>query len=152
MAMLIKSTVFRVLTPCIPEWCRWFGRTFRLHVQCRSRRHARHLEKQAASLCRTCVLTAVVAKSTIFWDITPYNPLKVNRRFGCLLPTLCSFSCLAYSSILKMEAYCSKEMSVDFQRITQRYIPVDRNFQAVGFLFLRMLIAGYPRWRMSRSK
>jgi hypothetical protein len=21
-------------------------------------------------------------KSNIFWDITPYNPLKVNRRFG----------------------------------------------------------------------
>jgi hypothetical protein len=28
------------------------------------------------------VLTAVVMKSTIFWDITPYSPLKINRRFG----------------------------------------------------------------------
>jgi hypothetical protein len=28
------------------------------------------------------VLTAVVMKSTIFWDITPCSPLKVNRRFG----------------------------------------------------------------------
>jgi hypothetical protein len=28
------------------------------------------------------VLTAVVMKSSIFWDITPYSPLKVNRRFG----------------------------------------------------------------------
>jgi hypothetical protein len=28
------------------------------------------------------VLTAVVTKSTIFWDITPCSPLKVNRRFG----------------------------------------------------------------------
>jgi hypothetical protein len=28
------------------------------------------------------VLTAVVKKSIIFWDITPCNPLKVNRRFG----------------------------------------------------------------------
>jgi hypothetical protein len=28
------------------------------------------------------VLTAVVLKSTIFWDITPCRPLKVNRCFG----------------------------------------------------------------------
>jgi hypothetical protein len=27
------------------------------------------------------VLTAVVMKSSVFWDITPYNPLKVNRCF-----------------------------------------------------------------------
>jgi hypothetical protein len=25
---------------------------------------------------------AVVKKSTIFWDITPCSPLRVNRRFG----------------------------------------------------------------------
>jgi hypothetical protein len=28
------------------------------------------------------VLTAVVMKSIIFWDITQCSPLKVNRRFG----------------------------------------------------------------------
>jgi hypothetical protein len=28
------------------------------------------------------VATAVVMKITIFWDITPCSPLKVNRRFG----------------------------------------------------------------------
>jgi hypothetical protein len=28
------------------------------------------------------VLTAVVMKSSIFWDITMCSPLKVNRRFG----------------------------------------------------------------------
>jgi hypothetical protein len=28
------------------------------------------------------VLTAVVKKSSIFWDITSCSPLKVNRRFG----------------------------------------------------------------------
>jgi hypothetical protein len=28
------------------------------------------------------VLTAVVMESTIFWDITPCSPLKVNGRFG----------------------------------------------------------------------
>jgi hypothetical protein len=28
------------------------------------------------------VLTAVVMKSSIFWDITPCSTLNVNRRFG----------------------------------------------------------------------
>jgi hypothetical protein len=28
------------------------------------------------------ILTAVVMKSAIFWDITPYNPLKVSQRLG----------------------------------------------------------------------
>jgi hypothetical protein len=28
------------------------------------------------------VLTAVVMKSSAFWDITPCSPLRVNRRFG----------------------------------------------------------------------
>jgi hypothetical protein len=28
------------------------------------------------------VLTAVVLKGTIFWDITPCGPLSVNQRFG----------------------------------------------------------------------
>jgi hypothetical protein len=28
------------------------------------------------------VLTAVIMKITIFWDITPCSPLSVNRRFG----------------------------------------------------------------------
>jgi hypothetical protein len=33
------------------------------------------------------VLTAVVRKSSIFWDVTPHSPLKVGCRFGgtCLL-------------------------------------------------------------------
>jgi hypothetical protein len=31
-------------------------------------------------------------------------------------------TCLAYSSTLKMEATCSSETSVDFQRTTLRYI------------------------------
>jgi hypothetical protein len=31
------------------------------------------------------VLTAVVMKSYIFWDITPCSPFKVNQRFCYLL-------------------------------------------------------------------
>jgi hypothetical protein len=28
------------------------------------------------------IVTAVVMKSSIFWDITSCSPVKVNRRFG----------------------------------------------------------------------
>jgi hypothetical protein len=28
------------------------------------------------------VLTVVAAKSSVFWDITPWNPLQANQRFG----------------------------------------------------------------------
>jgi hypothetical protein len=74
------------------------------------------------------VLTAVVMKGTVFWDITPFSPLKVNRQFGgtCGLhlqggirkdtnvsPAFTLVSCTAYST-LKMEAICS-ETSVDLQ-------------------------------------
>jgi hypothetical protein len=87
------------------------------------------------------VLTAVVMKSIIFWDITPCNPLKVNRSFGetyrLHLQGLKisrvrnqrksrgqAELCLAYST-LKMEATCSYETSVDFQQTTRHYIPED---------------------------
>jgi hypothetical protein len=30
------------------------------------------------------VLTAVVMKSTVFWDITPCSTLKANRRCGVI--------------------------------------------------------------------
>jgi hypothetical protein len=43
------------------------------------------------------ILTAVAMQSSVFWDITPCNPLKLNRRFGITyhldfqtrLPTSC---------------------------------------------------------------
>jgi hypothetical protein len=67
-------------------------------------------------------------KSSVFRDITPCSSLKVNRRFGklCLPPAFTLFSCSAYSSILKIEATCSDETSVDFQRTARRYIPENR--------------------------
>jgi hypothetical protein len=68
------------------------------------------------------VLTAVIMKSSIFWDITSCSPLKVNARFGgtfrvCLQgqrfnqarnqhdvgSKLTIASCSAYFSTLKME-------------------------------------------------
>jgi hypothetical protein len=38
--------------------------------------------------------------------------------------------CLAYSSTLKMEASCSSDTSVDFQRTTRRYITEDGAFHS----------------------
>jgi hypothetical protein len=63
------------------------------------------------------VLTEVVMKSYIFRRITP-----------CSLLATCFtlVSCLAYSSTMKMEATCSSETSVDFQRTTRHYIPEDK--------------------------
>jgi hypothetical protein len=57
------------------------------------------------------VLTAVVMKSTIFWDITPSS----SRRFLAQL----------IFWILKMKAICWSETSVDTQRTTRCYIPED---------------------------
>jgi hypothetical protein len=41
-------------------------------------------------------------------------------------------SCSAYSSTLKMEATCSFDKSVDFQRTAWRCIPGDRNLHERG--------------------
>jgi hypothetical protein len=69
---------------------------------------------------------------SLFWDITPRNPVKDNRRFGGI-----------YCPIFRVEgkakhharfilpfifdtedgAVRSSEKSVDFQQITRRYIP-----------------------------
>jgi hypothetical protein len=90
-------------------------------------------------------LTAVLMKSTIFWDITPCIPLSVNRRLGGTnrlnlkgrkikrwtkparnqVTSLQVVSCSAIFFTLKMEAICSSETSVDTQRTTLRCIPED---------------------------
>jgi hypothetical protein len=45
-------------------------------------------------------------------------------------------SFFAYSCTLKMEATCSSETSVDFQRSTWRYIPEDRTLQQTPVILL----------------
>jgi hypothetical protein len=81
------------------------------------------------------VITGVIMKSYIFWDITPCCPLKVNRCFGVtshfhlqgrrisptelsLPPAFTLVSCLAYSSTLKTETISSSETWFWFQRTT----------------------------------
>jgi hypothetical protein len=55
------------------------------------------------------ILTPVVMKRAIFWDITPCNPSKVSRRFGATYCLHLQGSCSAYST-LRVEAICSFEM------------------------------------------
>jgi hypothetical protein len=60
------------------------------------------------------VLTAVVVTSCVFWGIKPCSPLQVNL--------LATFFMLVYFSAPKMEATCSFETSVDFERSTRHLI------------------------------
>jgi hypothetical protein len=54
-----------------------------LHSECRAKLHVTTMGDWGF-LTRVGfeILTAVVKKSTIFWDIGPCSPLSVNRRFG----------------------------------------------------------------------
>jgi hypothetical protein len=81
------------------------------------------------------VLKVLVMKSSVFWDITPFSPLKIIRRFGGThllghqVPLATFFMliyCLAYYLAPKMEAACSSETSVNFRQTTRRYVPENR--------------------------
>jgi hypothetical protein len=71
------------------------------------------------------------AKCYIFWDITPFSPLKVNRRFRgtrrLQLRVTCFQVCFLRDLFFDLEngPEIFPRMSVDFQRTTQCYIPGD---------------------------
>jgi hypothetical protein len=73
------------------------------------------------------VLTAVITRRFIFWNITPCSSLKISLGLLATCFMLVSFS--AYSSTLKMEATCSSETPADFQLTTWHYISEDRTLQ-----------------------
>jgi hypothetical protein len=75
-----------------------------------------------------------------FWgshsgDYEEFYLLRYTAVLTCWLALLAScyalVSCLAYSSTLKMEATCSSETSVEFQRTIRRYTPEDRTIQEI---------------------
>jgi hypothetical protein len=68
------------------------------------------------------VVTAVVMKSFISLDVTSCSLVKVNRRYK-LVSCLMLVSCLAYSSVLKMEATYFSETLIDFHRAKRSYVP-----------------------------
>jgi hypothetical protein len=61
-----------------------------------------------------------------FCDILPRSLLKVNWRFE-----ESRVLCLAYSWTVNMEATCSSETSVRFQRTTRRYIREHRTLHVI---------------------
>jgi hypothetical protein len=67
----------------------------------------------------------VVMKSTIFWDITPCTPMKVNRRFGgkCCIHVQDRRISRARNQREAGRKQSSSETSVDIQRTTWSYIP-----------------------------
>jgi hypothetical protein len=82
------------------------------------------------------VITAVVMKSAIFRDIQPV----IRSKSTDLPPTFTLLSCSEYSWNLKMEAICSSEMSVGFQRTTRCYIPEDNAREKLRFLLAKLRI------------
>jgi hypothetical protein len=64
------------------------------------------------------------------------NTALYNRS---LLPAFTLVSCSAYFSTLKMEAVCSSETSVDFQRTTWRYIPEYCTLQEHWTIYLTLV-------------
>jgi hypothetical protein len=68
---------------------------------------------------------SVESQPTFRWNISPPSSETTVKAELCLSPAFTLVSCSAYSSILKMEAISSTEMSVDFQRTARRYIPED---------------------------
>jgi hypothetical protein len=88
------------------------------------------------------VFTAVTLKFTVFWDVTPCNPVEIHPCF-CLYPVFrgekqavnrrrkaigsdcfLQVDCLVCCTTLRMEAVSSAETSVN-SRTTHRHIPQD---------------------------
>jgi hypothetical protein len=69
------------------------------------------------------------AKTVHACDRNAYVLVLSENWLLCLLPAFTQFLCSAFSSTMKLEATCSSEMSVDFQRTTRRYIAEDRTLR-----------------------
>jgi hypothetical protein len=90
-----QSSASQVPTPVNLNWCQGAVAVYTSSLFIQTYLSSRTWVGPGLSLSAvhyTCVrfevLTAVVMKSTIFWDITPCSPLKVNRHFG---GTYCHF-------------------------------------------------------------
>jgi hypothetical protein len=81
-------------------------------------------------------------KSSVFWDITSYSPLNVNRRFrGTMsLPSRSkrnsSMKQTTYFSTLKMEVIYLSETSVYYQQTRRYYIPESRTLKGIHYSVL----------------
>jgi hypothetical protein len=75
------------------------------------------------------------------WGSTKRSSKKPALSSGCYL---LHAVLLIYSSVLKMEATCSSETSVEFQRTTRRYIPEDTN--SLPYACIRQVLCSNTRW------
>jgi hypothetical protein len=100
------------------------------------------------------ILTGVVIKTTIFWDIVLCCWLKFEERFGrifllslqsrisrvkyqresSLQPVLLWYLARLFSK-LRIETICSSETSVGFLGTTRHYIPKDGTLHILKFYF-----------------
>jgi hypothetical protein len=70
-----------------------------------------------------------ISKENQLGSCVGFEVLRAVVMKNSLPSALTLTSCSAYSSTLKMEAICSSETLVDFQRTTWRYIPEDSTLQ-----------------------
>jgi hypothetical protein len=82
---------------------------------------------------RSEVLTRVMIKNTVFWNVMPCNLERVYRSLG----EMCCFPLPGRRLLsgLIMETACSSETSVNFYQITLRYVIEGRNLQCCGCLY-----------------
>jgi hypothetical protein len=105
---------------------------FRVHQQ----QNGRQKQASGTESVGFEVLTAVIMKNSVSWDMTPCSPanqvmfrsnISLSSKLKSKLYLLLA-SCLLhdrFSLALKMDAICSFETLVDFHRTTQSYIPED---------------------------
>jgi hypothetical protein len=130
---LTDITVFSVATPCwLVGGYQRFGKlldfqshgTVKYYNEPLGTRNQQWLcWRVPAAVCLTDV-SEVMTPSPKMQAVFSYETFTANRDTCFML-----VSCLAYSSIVKMEATCSSETSDDFQQTTRRSIPEDRTLE-----------------------
>jgi hypothetical protein len=88
------------------------------------------LQSWRSNLLEYIAVWSVESQPTFRRNISPPSSGSKNKQRKkpaelCLPPAFTLVSCSAYFLTLKMEATCSSETSVDFQRTTRRFIPDD---------------------------
>jgi hypothetical protein len=92
-------------------------------------------------------------KNPIFWDTTPTVSAE---HIPLLVTCFMLVYCVAYSSTLKMEATCSSETSVDYQRTAFCCFPEDitlpnHHSEDLKSYIIRCLTSG-PRFELKTSR
>jgi hypothetical protein len=92
--LLYARKSYKVLSLCIVKylsWWNWFLINISEYNEVYVLENLELLSRKSVQFSEFEVFTAVVKKSPILWDITPYSPLKAIRDFRgtCLKPIVC---------------------------------------------------------------